>query len=153
MSQTKTTLPDTLAKRVQYLREVRDMTQRQLAQKTAMTEQAIHDIEAGLELFLSPAIRQRLARELRVKADTLKEVESHPEKEDSLNDFKVQQKRKQASLLMVSKIRAGITQGLMCPECEHDMVVQIFSREDLEGNRFDVIKAHCSSCLFRLETD
>lgn len=159
MSQTNSTtakkppLPETLAKRVQHLRGVRDMTVRQLAQQTALPVQMIEDIEAGLELFLSPAVRQRLARILRVKADVLEEVESKPEKESTLTELKQQQRIKQKSLLLVNQIKTGITENLTCPECEKDMIVQIYPREDLEGNKFEVIKAHCSSCLFRLETD
>lgn len=153
MSQTKITLPETLAKRVQFLRKQRDITPYQLAAQTALPAQMIEDIEAGLELFLSPAIRQRLARALRVKAEILKEVETQPEKESTLSELKRQQQIKQKSLYLVSQIQTGITENLRCPECDSDMVVQIYPREDLEGNQFNVIKAHCSSCLFRLETD
>ena len=104
MSQSKVVLPETLAKRVQFLRDQRDLTQRQLAQQAALPLQQIEDIEAGLELFLSPDIRQRLARILRVKANVLEEVELKRQDDDSLSGLKQQQKVKQASLLLVTQI-------------------------------------------------
>ena len=107
---------------------------------------------SGLELFLSPAIRQRLARTLRVKTDILKEVEFNPQQQESLSQLQKQRKLKQVSLAIVNDIESGITDH-SCPLCEEKLIIRGFTREDLQGNAFEIYKIHCSNCLFRVETD
>lgn len=140
----KPSLPLTLARRVQHLREAMDMTQRQLARKSLVALAQIEDIESGIDLFLAPAIRLRLARALRVPLDVLQEVEKRVEEQEAFS-------QEEAHLLrqIAQKPDADYT----CPRCQSPVVVRVFERMDMEGNEIRVIKAHCSQCLFQIASE
>jgi len=67
----------------------------------------VQDIEAGLELFMSPNVRLKLSRALRVRPDVLKEVEKFllTAEEEALEQAKPEACRIQAKMAEVSSIR------------------------------------------------
>ncbi len=138
-------LPETLALRVQFLRNQLNITPNGLAQKAQVPLDVIEDLESGLITFLSPAVRQKIARILRVKSEILAEVEQKPDK-----PFK-------ASPILRKQILDAIIrspyESYTCPECEAELRIQFFERRDLEDNPITAIKVNCSKCLFRLETN
>ncbi len=141
----KTKLPETLALRVQHLRNLLNLTPKSLAQKAQVPLELVEDVEAGLVTFLSPAVRQKLARALRSKSDILAEVEN---KQDS---------PKKASPILRKQILDAIIRSPydthICPECNAKLQIQYFERRDLEDNPLIAIKINCSKCLFRVETN
>lgn len=146
----KTQLPDTLARRVQFLRESRDLTQNQLAKKAAIPMEMIRDIEAGLEMFLAPAVRQKLARALRVRSGDLKAVEKRPTVEEEHPEAET---LRQEGRALLRAIRRAPQAEHRCPECAALLNVRVFQRRDLEENLLETVKVHCPNCLFRLESE
>lgn len=145
---TTSTLPSTLAQRVRYLREKRYMTAALLAKRAQVPLQTIEDIEAGIETFLAPAIRMRLARALHVRPMVIREVENEP-----LNLSMETPKLQRESLGLLEAMRANPEGAHVCIRCGAPMTVRLFERQDLQENRFTVIKANCTQCLFRLTDD
>ncbi len=143
------TLPDTLAQRVRYLRDVRDMTQRQLAAKAIVDVDLIQDIETGIELYLSPAVRQKIARSLGVLSEVIKEVEKVPPAEHHT----VIEERQTKSVGLLDAIQRNHKGNYFCPDCGGSILVRIFNRRDMNDDPIDAIKANCTQCLFRLESE
>jgi transcriptional regulator with XRE-family HTH domain len=135
---------ETLARRVMALRETIGVTQERLARVAHLSLQQIQDIEAGLDLFLAPAVRQRLARALKTSPATLQAVEKIPVLKES----------EQVSL----ETREHLRDEMMafpyahypCPACQTPLTIRVFERRDLEDNLISEVKAHCAQCLFRL---
>jgi transcriptional regulator with XRE-family HTH domain len=141
-------LPATLAERVRFLREKRYMTAEALALKAQLPLRTIEDIEAGIELFLAPAIRQRLARVLHVRPSQIQEVEKQP---NYTNDETPMLQRK--GLHLHEAILRAPDAPHLCPSCGAPLAVRLFERRDLQDNLLVVVKAHCTKCLFRLSDD
>ncbi len=142
-------LPETLAQRVRHLREQQDMPPEVLAWKARVPLSMVEDIEAGIETFLSPAIRSRLARVLHVRPAQLREVETPPEEAISLEVPVLQRK----SLDLLEAIRQDPQGAFHCPRCQAPLVARLFERRDLQDQTFTVVKAHCTQCMFRLTDD
>ncbi len=140
----KIKLPETLALRVQHLRHLLNMTPNGLAKKAQVPLTLVEDLEAGLVSFLSPAVRQKIARALRCPSDVLREVEKTPDK-----PFKASPIAKKQMLEAIIRSPYGT---YTCPECEGELRIQYFERRDLEDNPITAIKVNCLKCLFRLET-
>lgn len=143
-----TPLPSTLAQRVRHLREKRYMTPDLLALKAQVPVRMIEDIEGGIELFLAPAIRQRIARVLHVRPSQLQEVEIQPE----FNDAEVPMLQRKGV-----DLRDAIMQDPdgphLCPSCGAPLMARLFERRDLQDRPLIVIKANCTKCLFRMTDD
>lgn len=149
---TLTDLPDTLSQRVQYLRDHLDMTQRQLAYKASLEESFIQDIESGMEMFLAPAIRLKLARALRVKPSIIQEVEKRPQPKEPVTESAAWQKERRTKQLL-EQILQEPDGSYACLECQSGLIVRQFERRDLDDNLLLTIKIECSHCLFRWSTD
>lgn len=143
-----TNLPGTLAERVRFLRERRYMTPEAVAIKAQIPVRFVEDIEGGIELFLAPAMRQRLARVLQVRPGLLQEVEKQP---DNIHP-ETPTLRKKGLALHEAILRAPDAPHL-CPSCGAPLAVRLFERRDLQDNVLTVIKANCTQCLFRLSDD
>lgn len=139
-------LPGTLAQRVQYFRERRMLTREALARLAHLSVEYVTDVESGLEMFLSPAIRQRLARVLQVRAEQLREVEKPPSDQ-------VPRNLQQECLALMERMRRQPDADYDCPVCGATLETRQFERRDLENNPILVVKTHCSQCLFRLALD
>lgn len=141
-------LPATLAERVRFLREKRYMTTGLLALKAQVPVGLIEDIEAGLESFLSPAIRQRIARVLHVRPSQIQEVETPPE----FNDAEVPLLQRKGLDLRAAILEEPDAPHL-CPSCGAPLAARLFERRDLNDKPLIVVKANCTRCLFRMTDD
>jgi transcriptional regulator with XRE-family HTH domain len=141
-------LPPTLAERIRFLREKRYMTAELLAIKAQVPLQMVEDIEAGIEMFLAPAVRQRIARALHVRPSQIEEVEK-PFDLISAETPMLQQKGMDLREAILREPDAPH----LCPSCGAPLAVRIFERRDLQDNLLVVIKANCTRCLFRLTDD
>lgn len=133
----------TLAQRVQQRREEVGLSQKGLADAANIPLTQVQDIESGIELFLSPSVRQKLARALKIKPSVLKNLEKPappPRPPLSL----------EARERYIDEILHFPNQPHACPVCGERLDVRIFERRDLEDNLLIEVKANCSRCLFRL---
>jgi len=151
MSSPTPQLPATLAQRVRFLREQRMLSLEHVAHHARISLRQLEDIEAGIEMFLSPSVRQRLARVLRVRPQRLKDVEQPPQPSREEMSGIAYRQAKGAELL--EAIRENPAEAYRCPDCAAALVIRVFERRDLHDQPFSVIKAHCSQCLFRLTDD
>jgi transcriptional regulator with XRE-family HTH domain len=138
-------LPDTLAQRVRFLREQRGVTIQRLAELCGLSVQLIEDIEAGIELFLAPSSRQRLARGLRVQSAVIKMVEKPVPRPERTG--------KGPQPPSLEALWANPEQRLYCPECGAELTVRMFERQDLQGHPIHTAKIHCTRCLYRTERE
>jgi len=145
-------LPDTLAQRILYLREAQDLTQRQLAAKAIVQLSLIEDLEAGLELFLAPSVRLKIARALRVKPDVIEEVEKkinplqpHVEEADATTSEEQMIWRSKA---LLKEIQMNPNKDYHCPYCNSALIIREFERRDLDDTLLKAYKIQCSQCLF-----
>ncbi|MDX2084498.1 MAG: helix-turn-helix domain-containing protein [Candidatus Melainabacteria bacterium] len=148
------TLPETLAQRIQHLREQRGVTQQRLAHLANVPVQLIEELESGVELFLSTASRLKLARALRVRPGILKEVEvsSQPAIQvDSAYNHEVSSAFGQASTLPFEAMATNPKGFWPCPACGGALQIALRDREDLRHHPIVVLKARCTECLFRWE--
>jgi len=141
-------LPPTLAERIRFLREKRYMTPDLLALKAQIPVSMVEDIEAGIEMFLAPAVRQRIARALHVRPLQIEEVEKPPETESAETPM-LQRK----GMHLREAILEDPEAPHLCPSCGAPLAVRIFERRDLKDKPLLVIKANCTRCLFRLTDD
>jgi len=139
---TKEQLPKTLALRVQYFRDKYNISKESLASLSNVDLTLINNIEEGIETFLSTTIRQRLAKTLKISANTLKEVEKHPPKTEipleKIQDLK-------------ENILAGKLEDNYCPVCNNLLICKLLTMYDLEDNPVKHPKARCSKCPFQLK--
>ncbi len=141
-------LPPTLAERIRFLREKRYMTPALLAQKAQVTVSMVEDLEAGIEMFLAPAVRQRIARVLQVRPSQIEEVEKPPETESAETPM-LQRK----GLTLRDEILQDPDAPHLCPSCGAPLAVRVFERRDLQDRPLLVIKCNCTRCLFRMTDD
>jgi transcriptional regulator with XRE-family HTH domain len=145
-SQGEDSVPLTLATRMQVWREKRMLTQATLAIKALIPIRLVEDIESGIELFLSPAIRQRLARVLQVRPDQIKALEKTP-----LPSIDAAMQAAGGSLYQA--ILANPEAPKTCPRCGEALTIRLFNRRDLQNRPLTAVKASCTQCLFRLTDD
>ncbi len=148
MYQPPSTLPNTLALRVQYLRQRRMLSVEYVADKAQVPVKMLEDIEAGIETFMAPAIRQRIARVLQVRPSQLREVEKSMLVEAP--DGPVMRAKGKT---LHEAILSDPDDAHFCPRCEAPLAVRVFERRDLRDKPLIVIKANCTKCLFRLTDD
>lgn len=135
-------LAPTLARRVFQLRELRNMTVKDLAKSSRMPIGRIEDIEYGLETWLSTADRQVIAKALVVEPQLLQEVETRPQLTESLEHE-----------LKLRELSDFILQGrtdLECPDCGHSLKCSIQHAYDIEEKPIKFAKAFCLKCPFVL---
>ncbi|MBX2860143.1 MAG: helix-turn-helix domain-containing protein [Vampirovibrio sp.] len=140
----KRPLPTTLARRVRFLREELGITPRKFGELCILPEKAIEDIEAGIETFLAPSIRVRMARILRVKPEVLKEVERRPPLYQPVAGVTADWEASFQKAVLENPDRA-----YYCPNCGEKLNVRVFDRWTLEGVPVVSLKVRCSGCLFR----
>ncbi len=133
-------LPETLAQRVQVLRELRGWSTAKLAQLASMPLEVLMDIEAGLMPFLPEVTRRRLARALRIPTGWLKQVERVPGLTPIAADDTI---ALQASVLPIS------LDDTTCPECSGRLHQRSFEREDPDGGKYTLVRSRCGQCLFQ----
>jgi transcriptional regulator with XRE-family HTH domain len=147
-SSSSSSLPVTLAERIRFLREKRYLTAEMLAMKALVPVSMIEDIEAGIEMFLAPSVRQRIARVLHVRPTQIQEAEKLPE----INDAETPMLQRKGISLREEILRDPDAPHL-CPSCGAPLAVRQFERRDLQDNPLLVIKANCTRCLFRMTDD
>lgn len=134
-------LGKTLASRVMQLREVRNMTVKDLAKLSRLGQQRIESIEAGIETWLSVSDRQLLAQALAVNPSVLQDGEMRPpSKEKDLGE---------ASARLVQAILEG-ARDVECPNCGGMLKCSIQEAFDIEGKPTRFAKAYCLKCPFVL---
>ncbi|MBI4533798.1 MAG: helix-turn-helix domain-containing protein [Candidatus Melainabacteria bacterium] len=133
-------LAPTLAQRVAQLRDLRNMTQMDVARRTRFSRQRIEDIESGIETWLSSTDRQLLAKALCVEPVLLQEVETQTvlRPPDNL-----------ASQDIAKSILLGI-HPIACPNCDSLLTCSIQAGFGLEGEPIKFPKAFCAHCPFVL---
>lgn len=135
-------LPDTLAQRLQFLREYRNYTVLQLAEEAGMEAVLIDEMESGIQLFMPTPIRQKLARVLRVSPKVFSETEKTivlPEEEQEYDTL--------ATPLEYRHVPQ------QCPHCQVDLIRKHFTRYDIQGGKINAITAHCPQCLYRIQSE
>lgn len=135
---------ETLAQLIQQLRELRGITRQRLADLAQIPVNQLEDIESGIELFLSPATRQKLARILKTAPATIQALEKQPVL-SSVNNLSTEGRERYAEEILHFPDRPHA-----CPVCGEVMTVRLFHRRDLEDNPILEVKAHCKNCLFIL---
>jgi transcriptional regulator with XRE-family HTH domain len=138
----KEKLPDTLSRRVQYLRESLNFSKERLAELSNIELATINDIEEGIDNFLSAGLRQKLSRALRVHAIVLKEVEKLPKKSEIPEEI---------ILNIKGNILSGNLDNNFCPVCKKLLKCKIVVMRDLEDNQIRHPKARCEKCPFQIK--
>lgn len=141
----KDNLAPTLARRIFQLRELRNLTVRDLARESRFSRQRLEDLEAGLETWLSVTDRQVLARALGVEPALLQEVEYRPAKNE--NDSAMFDQTQVHEL--VNAILSG-QRDLACPDCGATLKCGIQEGLDMEELPIVFAKAFCRKCPFIL---
>jgi transcriptional regulator with XRE-family HTH domain len=136
-------LAPTLAQRVNQLREIRNLTVRDLAQATKIEFSRIEDIEGGLETWLSVTDRQVLARALGVEPRVLQEVEARQASSSEEVQHSAQQN-------LYERILAG-DRDLQCPNCSGMLKCSVQEAFDIAGMPARFPKAFCVKCPYVLK--
>ncbi len=139
-------LADTLAGRLQQIRDFRNMTRLDVSQMSRFPSQRIDDLESGLETWLSATDRQILAKVLGVEPRLLQEVEFRP------NLPQNEGRRKEVVDDMVTAILNGANE-LECPDCGNIVQCRIQYGYDLDDKEIFFPKAFCLKCPFVLITE
>jgi transcriptional regulator with XRE-family HTH domain len=134
-------LGSTLARRVQALRDFRNLTAKDLGKRSRLGQKRVEDIEQGLETWLSTTERQLLAKALEVEPMMLQEVENRPPAED--------QNLAEATPRLVQAILEG-ARDLECPNCGGTLKCSVQEALDIEGQPTRFAKAYCMKCPFVL---
>ena len=136
-------LAPTLAQRVFQIREMRNLTVKDLARMSRFSISRIEDIESGVETWLSASDRQLLAKALSVEPVILLEVESKRLDSASEEDkLKVQEQ-------LAEKILKGLRDE-SCPNCGGSLKCSVENGLDLDGRVQEYAKAFCLKCPFVL---
>ncbi len=135
-------LAPTLAQRLLQLRELRNMTVRDLARSTRFGIKRIEDIQSGLETWLSAADRQVLAKALTVEPALIEEVEVRADRHLSNVPETVMHDLSEAILERVDKLN--------CPVCGNALNYSLQNGFDINGNPMQLPRANCTQCPFVL---
>jgi len=139
-------LANTLAQRVLQLRELRNMTVRDLARSTKFGIRRIEDIQSGLETWLSSTDRQILAKALTVEPAIIEEVEIRDHLSTGGQTTAVPE-------AVMADLHRAILQGagkFSCPLCGNELNCSIQHGFDMDGNPVQLAKGHCTKCPFVL---
>jgi transcriptional regulator with XRE-family HTH domain len=139
-------LAPTLAQRVMQLREMRNLTLRDLSELTRFPLRRLDDIECGLETWFSSTDRQLLARALVVEPSVLQEVESKSKSDDEIDIHAQEMIMRNMSAQILSGLR-----DLECPSCGSSLKCSVQEGFDLAGERIYLPKAFCPRCPFILK--
>lgn len=138
-------LPKTLASRVSFLRNVRRLHIAELSYEARVSLKLLEEIEAGIETWLPVAVRQRIARVLKIDPNILEEVE--------VKNISTVDLPKEPPSELVERIQEDILAGvhdLKCPLCQCNLKTWIQEGFDLNGELIKTPKAHCTECVFQL---
>ena len=141
-------LPKTLASRISYIRNGRRIHLAELSLQAKVPIKLLEDIEAGIETWLPTAMRQRIARVLKVDPIILEEVEVKNELYEDLP--------KDPPLELIERIEEDILsdkKDLNCPVCGSPLRAWIQKGLDLNEEPTRSAKAHCTKCVFQLRTN
>jgi hypothetical protein len=136
-------LPATLAQRVRFIREYRNMTVKDLSRATRFPTRRIEDIESGIETWFSTADRQQLSRALFVDPRVLQEVEDR-------NVLDLTAIPPALTHELGDDILRGV-RDLRCPACGSDMHCSVQEAFDMDGRPIQLPKAFCQNCPFVLK--
>lgn len=138
-------LPKTLAGRISYIRNARSIHILELARQARVSVEMIEEVEAGIETWLPIAVRQRIARVLKVDPKILEEVEIKKEAKDLPKD---------PPLEIIERIQSNILNGIKdikCPLCGSLLRTWVQEGLDLHEDLVKAPKAHCTNCVFQLK--
>lgn len=136
-------LAPTLAQRVFQIREMRNLTVKDLAELSRFSVSRIEDIESGVETWLSASDRQLLARALSIEPLLLLEVEGK-RLENATDDEKLK-----IHVELAEKIMLGQREQI-CPNCGGSLKCSIEHGLNLDGKVEEFAKAFCLNCPFVL---
>ncbi len=133
-----------LAQYIAQNREKQGLTQQELSQKANIKLEDIQSIELGLDLFLAPTIRQKLARALKLENKEIKKYEKKSDMDN--NKALIMDNIREAILLNYNKPDFVIN----CPNCGEKLITRVAKLYDLEGALVLRPKARCPKCPFQL---
>lgn len=140
-------LADTLASRLNQIREFRNMTKADLAKASRIPDQRIEDLEAGLETWLSSSDRQIIAKALFIDPRILKEAEHRP---DNNSHPSYASMSETINKEIEDKILTG-SRDLICPQCGSVLRCSVQERRDIYNQKIYFAKAFCTKCPFTLK--
>lgn len=143
-------LPDTLALRVQFLREKCGLSITGLANKALIDLDELRDIEQGITLFLAPHWRLQLAKALKVRPQTLQDVEKLTTDNDEPTDAGGLSATEQLHF-MQTLLNSAAIDAAPCPRCDDIVQVQRFERLDPHGQVVHALKVRCPKCWLKLD--
>jgi len=135
---------DTLAQFVYHTRENLGLSQIGLSKRCNLEPDMIQNIEAGIELFLSSTVRQKLAKGLKTSLDEIKLYE----KREDFHFFDNKNIEELKSLILENEGNRGFAP--LCPVCGSRLVTRIARMYDLEDNLMLHPKARCTKCPFQI---
>lgn len=139
-------LGSTLARRVSQFRQHRELSIPELAERTRFSVQRLHDIESGLETWLSPTDRQRLAKALAIEPALFKEVEARSATSTASESHMLDRES-------IANLTQAILEGerdLPCPDCGLPLKCSVQEGLDMEENPIYIPRAFCLKCPFVL---
>jgi transcriptional regulator with XRE-family HTH domain len=140
------TLANSLAQRVHQLREIRNMTIRDLAKSTKFGVKRIEEIEAGMETWLSATDRQLLAKSLSIEPALIEEVENRYNKDLDMSHSPI-------PVNIRTDLARAILEGtdrLRCPACGENLRCNIQRGFDINEQPIELARANCTRCPFIL---
>jgi transcriptional regulator with XRE-family HTH domain len=149
-----------LAQRVRTLREEAHLSLEAIAHQSQLPLGYLEDIEAGLELILPVANRQRLARALRISSEWLFVPIPDLLAQDPLSTGPTGQLLTAQQAFQIYQTRLPLETMAQnpngfwpCPQCGKALQVRLYDRENEHGACFTLLRLDCTVCLFRLEDE
>lgn len=130
----------TLAQLIKTTRESLSLSTQDLCEKIQMPVETIEEIEAGIQLFLSPSQRQKLARGLKLLPQQIKNLEKEF---PNLNDAQ------DKIFILEVQVKRNPHQNYQCPKCGSGLNLRQFDRKDIDDNDIVVYKLNCQKCPFQ----
>jgi transcriptional regulator with XRE-family HTH domain len=142
-----TQLAPTLAQRTSQVRELRNLTVKDVAKAARFPVRRVEEIESGMETWLSAPDRQLLAKALNIEPQLLQEVETRSASavpESHMLD-------QNTGALLRQAILNG-ARDLPCPDCGKQLKCSVQQGRDLQEQPIQFAKAFCAKCPFVLRT-
>jgi len=139
-------LANSVAQRIHQLRELRNMTIRDLAKSTKFGIKRIEEIETGLETWFSATDRQLLAKALSIEPALIEEVEQRYEQNLNIDYRPIPEAIK-------ADLERAILSGaktLQCPACGNSLRCNVQHGFDINEQPIQLARAHCTLCPFIL---
>lgn len=152
-------------KRIQVLRQAKQLSVATLAARSGLSVELVEDIEAGLETVLATTTRRRLARVLQVPSLWLRAEEetahwfagsARTTEPPQPLTWRVNRKNeliagnKRLPLLAMAQQPDGFWP---CPNCGAALRVRTFERRDLEETPITALALTCTQCLFTAQPE